>query len=438
MPVDYTSPSSGSIRLFARLVTKNDRPAVPASEEDQKKARQLPWFVYLQGGPGFGCGPPQDVPLTDTVLDRGYQLLYLDQRGTGLSSTITAETLALRGNVQQQADYLKLFRADSIVKDCEAVRKALTADYPEHLKKWSVLGQSFGGFCVLTYLSKCPQGLREAFTTGGLAPVGQPIDAVYKTTFQKVIERNKLYYEKFPEDVEAVHEIAYHIKSKSGIKLPSGTTLTVRLFLTLGINFGFHGGFNTVHDLILRIRNDLSQYQFLTRPTLAALDAEFSFENAIIYAILHESIYCQRSTSNWSAERIGKSFAEFPWLHSAPENPSVLRERPLLFSGEMIYPFMFEVFPELAAVAPVADILAKFDGWPELYDEWQLAKNEVPLYALSYVDDMYVDFGFACETVKKVRGCKHAVTNGMHHNAIRSKSAEAFRLLFALTDEESD
>jgi len=97
---------------------------------------QLPWVVYLQGGPGFGCAPPQDVPLTDIVLNRGYQLLYLDQRGTGPSGTITAETLALRGDVQQQADYLKLFRGNSIVKDCEAVRKALTAKYPEHFRKW--------------------------------------------------------------------------------------------------------------------------------------------------------------------------------------------------------------------------------------------------------------------------------------------------------------
>ena len=63
-------------------------------------------------------------------------MLYLDQRGTGLSSPISAATLALRGDVHQQADYLKLFRADNIVRDCEAVRKNLTEDYPTELKKW--------------------------------------------------------------------------------------------------------------------------------------------------------------------------------------------------------------------------------------------------------------------------------------------------------------
>jgi hypothetical protein len=61
-------------------------------------------------------------------------------------------------------------------------------------QKWSVFGQSFGGFCVLTYLSFFPQGLREAFTSGGLPPIGRTPDQVYKATYQKVIERNKAYY----------------------------------------------------------------------------------------------------------------------------------------------------------------------------------------------------------------------------------------------------
>jgi len=54
----------------------------------------------------------------------------------------------------KQAEYLRHFRADNIVRDCEALRKFLTADYPDEQKKWSVIGQSFGGFCAVTYLSK--------------------------------------------------------------------------------------------------------------------------------------------------------------------------------------------------------------------------------------------------------------------------------------------
>ena len=109
-----------------------------------------------------------------------------------MSTPVSAATLALQGDVHRQADYLKLFRADSIVKDCEAIRRTLTENYPEPLKKWSIFGQSFGGFCVLTYLSKFPEGLREAFTTGGLAPIARSADDVYKATYKKVVERNKV------------------------------------------------------------------------------------------------------------------------------------------------------------------------------------------------------------------------------------------------------
>jgi hypothetical protein len=56
-----------------------------------------------------------------------------------------------------QADYLTCFRADSIVLDAELIRRELIGSEP-----WSVLGQSFGGFCVTSYLSFAPDGLREA------------------------------------------------------------------------------------------------------------------------------------------------------------------------------------------------------------------------------------------------------------------------------------
>lgn len=87
------------------------------------------------------------------MLIPNLQVLFLDQRGTGLSSTITAGTLARQGNAIRQAEYLKNFRADNVVRDCEAIRKRLMIDSPESEQKWSIIGQSFGGFCAVTYLS---------------------------------------------------------------------------------------------------------------------------------------------------------------------------------------------------------------------------------------------------------------------------------------------
>jgi hypothetical protein len=119
-------------------VTKYEKPVTAPSGDESRKSSQKPWFVYLQGGPGFGCKPPQDFALTNVVLEKGYQMLYLDQRGTGMSTPLSAATLALQGDVHRQVDYAKLFRADNIVRDCEAIRKTLTADYPNELKKYVI------------------------------------------------------------------------------------------------------------------------------------------------------------------------------------------------------------------------------------------------------------------------------------------------------------
>lgn len=302
----------------------------------------------------------------------------------------------------------------------------------------SVFGQSFGGFCALTYLSRWPQGLREVFTTGGLAPIMQTPDVIYQRTYVKMIARNKAYYEKYPEDVDGVLEITSYIRSKGSITLPSGTTLTVRLFMTLGRNLGFHGGLDFVHDLILRTRADLSQFRLITRPTLSELDTALSFENNILYAILHEAIYCQGTASSWSAERVGKTIPEFHWLSDSVDRTMIDKNSPMFFAGEMIYQFMFEVFPELEKLAQVANIIAEYSDWPELYDMVQLAQNEVPLYSLTYIDDIYVDYGLAVDTAGYIKHCRHAITNGLYHDAIRSKSADAFKLLFALRDEGRD
>ncbi|KZP17794.1 hypothetical protein FIBSPDRAFT_746556, partial [Athelia psychrophila] len=88
--------------------------------------------------------------------------LWLDQRGTGLSTPITPDVLSELSSDAEKAEYFKHFRADSIVKDCEAIRKVLLGDKekPED-RKWTILGQSFGGFCALTYLSFYSEGVKE-------------------------------------------------------------------------------------------------------------------------------------------------------------------------------------------------------------------------------------------------------------------------------------
>ena len=68
----------------------------------------------------------------------------------------------------------------AVVKDCEIIRQVLLGDKEKaEDRKWTILGQSFGGFCAITYLSFFSEGLKEVFLTGGLAPLVDSPDAVY-------------------------------------------------------------------------------------------------------------------------------------------------------------------------------------------------------------------------------------------------------------------
>lgn len=130
------------------------------------------------------------------------------------------------------------------MRDCEAVRKALTADYPEENKKWSIMGQSFGGFCCATYLSFFPAGVREAFIFGGLPPARDGPDDVYRKLYRRVKERNEAYYSKYPEDVERVKRIV-RLLGRFGdetVRVQGGEgSMSPRRFLQLGLSFGRHG-----------------------------------------------------------------------------------------------------------------------------------------------------------------------------------------------------
>lgn len=59
------------------------------------------------------------------------------QRGTGLSTPLTASSMLQLKSAKKLADYLKHFRADSIVNDAEFIRVHLVPN----AEPWTILGQ---------------------------------------------------------------------------------------------------------------------------------------------------------------------------------------------------------------------------------------------------------------------------------------------------------
>ena len=71
VPLDHARPEGSKLRIFCRSGKKFETPAAPHPKGDE----HLPWFVYIPGGPGFGCPPPQNImEVTTEVLGRGYQV----------------------------------------------------------------------------------------------------------------------------------------------------------------------------------------------------------------------------------------------------------------------------------------------------------------------------------------------------------------------------
>lgn len=428
VPLDYVRPEAGAIELCARMV--KSRNILESTEE------ALPIFVFLCGGPGTD-NPSQRIPGLNEALVAGgilseskCQILYLDYRGTGESTPVGVETLAKMGTPEEQAEYLSLFRQDNIVRDLEAVRKCLSFHFwKDESRPWSIMGQSYGGWVALTYLSFCPFGLSEVFLTGGLAPIGKGPDEVYLETYKQVSKQNTEFY-KDPLNRVNVRTTLQYLASKvdagQPVYLPKGGKLTVQRFMLLGRSFGSSHGLATVAGLVEDMAEEIRSHGAFTAATLQGIEDSVKFFGRPLYAALHEAIYCdgpRSGASNWAAERVGTGLAgdsgRYGWLRGGKYNDTQ-QDDVVFFAGEMIYPLHFEAFPELRPFAQVADVLARRADWPALYDEEALAANTVPVCAVGYTDDMYVSSRLGRETAAKVAGTRYFESPDLAHDAVRT------------------
>lgn len=407
VPLDHFQGGTGeTITVFAREYV--------STEHSEEAAAKLPWLLYLQGGPGGRGNRLPSLGGWSKAAAKDFRILMLDQRGTGLSTAIDRNTLPLRGNDADQVEYLTHFRADSIVADAEAIRLALGSG------PWTIYGQSYGGFCALSYLSFAPEGLREALITGGLAPLGGPADRVYQATYRRVAARNAEYFGRYPEDRVTVNRIARHLRGTEE-HLPDGERLTVERFQMVGSFLGGNTRVDSLHHLL--------EDAFVTSPVGERLSDTFleqlrgivSRSANPLYALMHESIYGQCEATDWAALRVLQDFPEFRPDTAEP-----------LLTGEMIYPWYFEQDAALRPLRNVAHLLAGKSDWKPLYDPERLASNAVPVAAAVYSEDIYVDRDLSLETASAVCGLQVWETAEFHHDGIADDGEGIFGRLLGM------
>ncbi|MEH3076432.1 MAG: alpha/beta hydrolase [Quadrisphaera sp.] len=406
VPLDHSStdgPATASLTLFAREVSAvGDGPDKPA-------------LLFLQGGPGQEATRPAGAPLTSGWMVRAlrdFRLVLLDQRGTGRSTPVGD----LPGMTpQQQADHLAHFRADSIVRDAELLRGALGLD------RWSLLGQSFGGFCALTYLSLAPQSLRSVHITGGLPAVGLHPDEVYAATWAQMRVLSARYHERYPHDLERLRRLHARLTAEE-TRTTTGDRITSRTLRAAGHGLGMSDGADVLHALLERpvgspaFRADAADPLGLARNPL--------------YLLVHEACYADGATTAWSAERMRPDDFRDPAEGGDPA----------LLSGEHVGDWLLD--PErggVGALAPVADAarLLADRQWPRLYDPAVLdgvarGSDGVPVAAAVYLDDPYV-FADHSRATASLLGARTWVTDELLHNGLRADGDRVLSRLFDMT-----
>ena len=438
-------------------------------------------IIYLQGGPGFGSPTPVvGLSLSGEgswgakALEKYKRIVLMDQRGTGKSTPITKQALEKRfpdlflldkeginnsvdpevrerfdKALEEATNYMALMRADNIVLDAEDIRESLMRpgepgeEFPP--RPWgAALGQSFGGFCMMTYLSQVERPPKVCLLTGGIAPMLTPVYDAYTLLWDRVKNRSYQYYEMYPGDVKVVKKIVSRLIDQP-VSLPSGGTLTARRFLMLGMAMGGSPtSFASMHSLFNSafLYDDDTEF---TRTFLKEVDSQQPFDDNPLYYWMHETIYGDgpdNSPTNWAAHRAledkYEKFPEFDYRHTSKLESD---NEPVLFYGEMVFPWMAEDFAECSGVGCTAlvNALAAKTDWKPLYDGEHMRRvlgdGTSVAAAASYYTDMYVDFDCSMKVAGiggPLEKCKLYVTNDYQHSGLRDDGANMFSKIHGL------
>ncbi len=192
VPEDHNQPGGATVQLAVSIVHSKSRNPAPDP------------IIFLQGGPGGSIvgATPQIVDLFEAILSER-DMIFLDQRGTGLSSpalacpeyvgafvsllenglsveeseTVVVDALVLcHDRLAGQGVNLAVYTTAQNAADVEELRRALGYE------QWNLYGVSYGTRLALTVMRDYPDGVRSVVLDSVASPnVGLYTEAAANT-----------------------------------------------------------------------------------------------------------------------------------------------------------------------------------------------------------------------------------------------------------------
>jgi len=219
------------------------------------------------------------------------------------------------------------------------------------------------------------------------------------------LARNADLAARFPRDVPLLGAMADRLADED-VRLPDGDRLSPERWQSLGMGLGMSTGVESLHWLLDGMPDGP---ELVPDAVLGEIGSRTGFADNPLYAVLQEVIYHQgERAGGWAAA-----------AEHARHDALAPIARPLVLTGEAIFPWMFSQVRALRPFQAVAEELAARQEWPLLYDVERLAANEVPVAAVQYVDDPYVDLDLAIGTADALGNSQVWVTNEYLHDGLR-------------------
>ena len=395
VPLDYQNPKGKEITVYGKEIF------LPG----QKNADIL---VFLQGGPGYESERDYENRAWLHYALRHYRVFLIDSRGTGNSSPI--DVIVQQKN-KRIAQTLTHFRADNIVRDCEVFRQRVFKG-----KAWYLLGQSYGGFTAINYLSYYPKALKGVMIAGGMPPLPHYTPKqIYQKLIHNTIAINKSFYQQYASNA-LKHTILQICKilHQTPYPMPDGGVLSVRRFLNVGFLLGGKDGFYELAKLLDSPFTDATESALSWRFVKSACDF-LQYQEHPLYALLHEPAYCQYTKSDWASDHIMQEIKQFNGETNTP-----------YFYAENIRQNVYTDYALLKPYAKAADELMQ-KTWGALYNVEQLQKNQVPVVAVIYKNDFYVDYDLSLETAQFIPNCHTWRNQKDAHGALRDEGVKILK-----------